>query len=305
LTAVQLIPWAAVVVNHDGGHHLETCVRSLLALGAGDARPEQIVVVDNASSDGSADALAAAFAEEPAVRVVWTGANLGYASGANRGIAATRTPVVAVLNADTVVQPGAPAAVLRCLASDERIGAVGPRILEVTGEVYPSARHVPSFTDAAGHGLLYFVWRDNPFTRRYRQTDADPTTARDVDWLSGSALWLRRAALDDIGGWDERYFMYLEDVDLGWRLGHAGWRVVYDPEGAVVHVGGASTSRRPYRMALEHHRSMWRFSRRRFTGARRVALPAVGALITARAGASLVDVAWRRARDARRAAAGR
>jgi N-acetylglucosaminyl-diphospho-decaprenol L-rhamnosyltransferase len=298
-------PWAAVVVNHDGGHHLESCVRSLLALGAGDARPEQVVVVDNASSDGSADALAAAFAEEPAVRVVWTGDNLGYARGANRGIAATRAPVVAVLNPDTVVQPGAAAAVLRCFAGDERIGAVGPRILEVTGEVYPSARRVPSFTDAAGHGLLYFVWRTNPFTRRYRQTDADPDAVRDVDWVSGSALWLRRDALDDVGGWDERYFMYLEDVDLGWRLGQRGWRVVYDPEGAVVHVGGTSTSRRPYRMAIEHHRSMWRFARRRFTGARRVALPAVGALITARAGAALVDVGWRRARDARRATAGR
>jgi N-acetylglucosaminyl-diphospho-decaprenol L-rhamnosyltransferase len=297
--------WAAVVVNHDGGAHLETCVRSLLALGAGDARPAQVVVVDNASHDGSADALAAAFAEEPAVRVVWTGANLGYARGANRGIAVTRTPVVAVLNPDTVLQPGAAAAVLRCLESDEHIGAVGPRILEVTGEVYPSARTVPSFADAAGHGLLYFVWRGNTFTRRYRQTDADPTVARDVDWVSGSALWLRRAALDDVGGWDERYFMYLEDVDLGWRLGRRGWRVVYDPEGAVVHVGGTSTSRRPYRMALEHHRSMWRFSQRRYTGARRAALPAVGALITARAGAALVDVAWRRARDARRAPRGR
>ncbi len=294
-----------MVVNHDGGHHLETCVRSLLALGAGDARPEQVVVVDNASGDGSAEALAEAFADEPLVRVVFTGANLGYARAANRGIAVTRTPVVAVLNADTVVQPGAAAAVLRCLAGDERIGAVGPRILEVSGEVYPSARSVPSFVDAAGHGLLYFVWRTNPFTRRYRQTDADPTATRDVDWVSGSALWLRRSALDDVGGWDERYFMYLEDVDLGWRLGRAGWRVVYDPEGAVVHVGGASTSRRPYRMAVEHHRSMWRFARRRFTGRRRVALPGVAALIGARAGAALVDVAWRRARDARKVAPGR
>jgi N-acetylglucosaminyl-diphospho-decaprenol L-rhamnosyltransferase len=297
--------WAAVVVNHDGGHHLESCVRSLLALGAGEARPEQVVVVDNASTDGSADALAATFADDPTVRVVWTGANLGYARAANRGIAATRTPVVAVLNPDTVVQPGAAAAVLQRLADDERIGAVGPRILEVSGAVYPSARRIPSFVDAAGHGLLFFVWPRNPFTRRYRQTDADPAAVRDVDWVSGSAVWLRRTALDDVGGWDERYFMYLEDVDLGWRLGRHGWRVVYDPEGAVVHVGGTATSRRPYRMALEHHRSMWRFAERRFTGARRMALPLVGGLIAARAGASLADVAWRRARDARRAGTGR
>jgi N-acetylglucosaminyl-diphospho-decaprenol L-rhamnosyltransferase len=302
---VTVQSWAAVVVNHNGGAYVEPCVRSLLALGPGEARPEQVVVVDNASTDGSADALAAAFVAEPAVRVVWTGANLGYARAANRGIAATRTPVVAVLNPDTVVQPGTASAVLRCLAGDDRIAAVGPRILEVTGEVYPSARRVPSFVEAAGHGLLFFVWPANPFTRRYRQTDADPTVVRDVDWVSGSAVWLRRAALDDVGGWDERYFMYLEDVDLGWRLSRRGWRVVYDPEGAVVHVGGTSTSRRPYRMALEHHRSMWRFSQRRFTGARRAVLPVMGVLIAGRAGAALVDVAWRRACDARRVAAGR
>jgi N-acetylglucosaminyl-diphospho-decaprenol L-rhamnosyltransferase len=305
VTGLSALSWAAVVVNHDGGHHLESCVRSLLALGTGGSRPDQVVVVDNASRDGSADALAAAFAHEPTVRVVWTGANLGYAKAANRGIAVTRAPVVAVLNADTVVQPGAAAAVLRCLAGDERIGAVGPRILEVNGATYPSARRIPSFRDAAGHGVLFFVWPTNPFTRRYRETDADPDAVRDVDWVSGSAVWLRRSALDDIGGWDERYFMYLEDVDLGWRLGRHGWRVVYDPEGAVVHVGGASTSRRPYRMAIEHHRSMWRFAERRAAGARRATLPVVGALITARAGAALADVAWRRARDARRTAAGR
>ena len=82
-----------------------------------------------------------------------------------------------------------------------------------------------------------------------------------------------RRALDEVGGWDERYFMYLEDVDLCWRLRGAGWEITYEPAGVVDHVQGASTARTPYRMLAEHHRSAWRFARRRFTGARALVLP--------------------------------
>jgi N-acetylglucosaminyl-diphospho-decaprenol L-rhamnosyltransferase len=108
---------------------------------------------------------------------------------------------------------------------------------------------------------------------RYRALDADAAKPRDVDWLSGSAMWFRRAALDAVGGWDERYFMYMEDLDLCTRLRAAHWRVVYEPAGEIVHVQGASTSRRPYRMIAEHHRSAWRFLRRRLHGVRAVLLP--------------------------------
>jgi N-acetylglucosaminyl-diphospho-decaprenol L-rhamnosyltransferase len=92
-------------------------------------------------------------------------------------------------------------------------------------------------------------------------------------------VWLRRAAVDAVGGWDAGYFMYVEDVDLCWRLSTAGWRVAYEPGGEVVHVQGASTARRPYRMLFEHHRSLLRFAAKRWHGWRRVLLvPAVGYL---------------------------
>ena len=259
--------WAAVVVNYNAGAALAGCVR-----------PE-VVVVDNASTDGSVGGLLRA---HPGVRVVHSGGNLGYARAANLGIAATSAPVVAVLNPDTVLTAGTGDALTARFAAEPDLGAVGPRLHNADGSVYPSARRVPSLADAVGHGLLFFVWRDNPFTRRYRETGADPARPRDVDWVSGAAVWLRRAALDDVGGWDERYFMYVEDVDLCWRLHRAGWRVAYEPAGTVEHLLGVSTAGRPYRMIAEHHRSLLRFASVRFTGPRRPLLAPAAAFLAAR-----------------------
>ena len=106
-------------------------------------------------------------------------------------------------------------------------------------------------------------------------------------------MWLRRDALDAVGGWDERYFMYMEDVDLCWRLRRGGFGVAYEPAGIVVHVQGTSASRRPYRMLLEHHRSAWRFARARLTGARAVLLPFAAVYFAARAVMAMTDHAWR------------
>jgi N-acetylglucosaminyl-diphospho-decaprenol L-rhamnosyltransferase len=267
--------WAAVVVNYNAGPAVTDCVGSVLAQ---EPRPE-VVVVDNASTDGSVDGLRRA---HPDVRIVHSGGNLGYARAANLGIAATGAPIVAVLNPDTVLQPGTGAALVSRFAAEPDLGAAGPRLHNPDGSVYPSARQVPSLVDAVGHGLLFFVWRDNPFTRRYRETGADPGRARDVDWVSGAAVWLRRAALDDVGGWDERYFMYVEDVDLCWRLHRAGWRVAYEPAGTVEHLLGVSTAGRPYRMIAEHHRSLLRFATVRFTGPKRALLGPAAAFLTAR-----------------------
>jgi N-acetylglucosaminyl-diphospho-decaprenol L-rhamnosyltransferase len=267
--------WAAVIVNYNAGEALVGCVDALLV-----EAPDEVVVVDNDSSDRSVEALRAA---HPQLTVVAAGENLGYARAANLGIAATRAPVVAVFNPDTAVRPGAAAALRARFAAEPDLGAVGPTLLNTDGTVYPSARAVPSLADAVGHGLLYFVWAGNPFTRRYRQTDADPGRPRDVDWVSGAAVWLRRAALDAVGGWDERYFMYVEDVDLCWRLRRAGWRVAYEPGAAVEHLLGVSTAGAPYRMIAEHHRSLYRFAARRFTGRRRALLPAAAGFLSARA----------------------
>lgn len=282
--------WAAVVINYEAGAALCNCVRSLLDDTSAGASP-QVVVVDNGSSDGSAATVAQAL---PAVTVLDPGANLGYARAANLGIAATDTPVVAVCNPDLEVKTGAAGAVLGRLDAEGDLGAVGPMIRNTDGTIYPSARSVPRLRDAVGHGLLGLVWSTNPFTRRYRQLDADPRRRRDVDWVSGAAVWLRRGALTAAGGWDERYFMYVEDVDLCWQLRQRGWRVGYEPGAVVTHVQGATTAKHPYRMIAEHHRSLYRFASKRWRGVRRLALPLAAAFLAVRAGLAMADHALRR-----------
>jgi N-acetylglucosaminyl-diphospho-decaprenol L-rhamnosyltransferase len=285
--------WAAVVVNYEAGPLLLECVRSVLADES--AGPVELVVVDNGSSDGSVEAVEKNF---PGVLVVHSPGNVGYSRAANLGIAATRAPIIAVLNADLTLDPGSAGALVPRMEHDARLGAVGPRVANVDGSDYPSARRIPSVPLAAGHAVFGLVWPANPFTTRYRQLDADPAVRRDVDWVSGSAVWLSRAALDAIGGWDERYFMYMEDLDLSWRLRRGGWRIEYEPAGRVVHVQGAMTSRHPYRMTVEHHRSAWQFCRRRFTGLRAALLPFAGIFLAFRAVMAMGEHAWRASKEA-------
>ncbi len=274
--------WSAVVVNYEAGPLLTECVRTLLADTSAGA-PE-VVVVDNGSDDGSVAALRDAF---PAVPVLDPGGNVGYSAAANVGIAATSAPVVAVCNPDLLVGAGTAAALLARLDAEPDLAAVGPAIFEPDGSRYPSARQVPRLIDAVGHGTVGLVKHENRFTRRYRELDADPTQPRDVDWVSGAAVWLRRSALDEVGGWDDGYFMYVEDVDLCWRLGRAGWRIAYEPDGSVTHVQGASTDRRPYRMIVEHHRSLYRFAGKRWHGWRRVLLVPAAGYLGVRAGVAV------------------
>ena len=259
--------WAAIVVNYETGSHLTACVRSLLA-DTSVGEPE-LVVVDNGSDDGSVAALTR---EVGAVRVLGAGTNLGYAGGANLGVAGTRAPVVAILNADVEVAPGTAGALLARLDAEPDLAAVGPVIRNPDGSQYPSTRIVPSPRDAVGHALLGLVHPSNRFTRRYRQLDVDTAKPRDVEWLSGAAMWLRRSALQSVGGWDEHYFMYLEDIDLCWRLRRLGWRIAYEPGGAVMHVQAVSTDRHPYRMIVRHHRSAYRFAAKRWRGMSRLLL---------------------------------
>ena len=277
--------WAAVVVNFEAGSLLVDCVQSLLDDTS--AGTPEVVVVDNGSTDGSVAALRAA---HPGARVVEPGTNLGYAAAANRGIAATAAPIVAVGNPDLVVTKGTAAALLARFDSEPDLGALGPAIDNPDGTRYPSARAHSSTVDAVGHAMLGRLFPRNRFTRRYRQLDAAWDRARDVDWVSGALVFLRRSALDSVGGWDERYFMYMEDVDLGWRLRRLGWRVGYEPAGHATHVQGASTAAHPYRMIIEHHRSAFRFAERRWHGARRLLLLPAAGFLTLRA---LVDLAAR------------
>jgi N-acetylglucosaminyl-diphospho-decaprenol L-rhamnosyltransferase len=277
---------AAVVVSYNVRELLLRCLTSLRADGI-----EQIVVVDNASADDSVDAVCTA---EPDVDLLALEANVGFATGVNRGVARTTTPYVAVVNPDEVVQPGATKALVEALEGDPGLALVGPRIETPEGRLYPSARTFPNLAVAAGHAALYLVWPTNPFSRRYRMLDWDHATARDVDWVAGTHFVVRRRAWDAVGGFDEGYFMYMEDVDLCWRLRRAGWRVGYEPSARVVHAIGRSTDQTPYRMILAHHRSLLRYAAKTTRGPRRLLLPLMAAALGLRTVAAWAHRATRR-----------
>ena len=271
---------AAVVVDHDTGPLLTRCVRSLLDDGA-----ERVVVVENGEPGSAHDALTDIVGQHSGdVSIVRPGKNLGFGAGVNRGLAAlagagTSPEWILVSNADLHVHPGALSTLRHVLETHPAWAMVGPRIYTEEGEVYPSVRRFPSFAEAAGHALFALFNPENRFTKRYNPGPPPGDDVVPAGWISGSCFLARRSALDELGGFDEAYFMYAEDMDLCWRAHHAGWGVGYAGGAAVTHVQGVSTARHPYRMMVAHHRSALRFTVRTTAGWHRLALPLAVAVL--------------------------
>lgn len=224
--------------------------------------PVELVLVDNGTDPTAADAVAA----RTGARVLRPGRNLGYGAAANLGVAdpGNEPPRwLVVANPDVVWQPGALDELIEATARHPRGGAFGPRVLNEDGTVYPSARALPGLGTGVGHALLARVWPANPWTRAYR-TESAPKSERETGWLSGACLLLRAEAFTAVGGFDESYFMFFEDVDLGDRLGRAGWSSVYVPSATVTHAQGTSWRARPEPMIRAHHDSAVRYLTSRY-----------------------------------------
>jgi len=193
--------------------------------------------------------------------------NLGYGGGLNAAVAALDPAIEWVLlsNPDVELGIGAVDTLLDAASTDPKIAAIGPRVLTPKGETYPSARAIPSLRTGIGHAIFANVWTSNPWTRAYRR-DADYSPAqREAGWLSGSCLLVRRDAFAEIGGFDSAFFMYFEDVDLGYRLGRAGYKNMYEPAAVVTHTGAHATTSDSARMIIAHHESARRFLSRKYS----------------------------------------
>jgi N-acetylglucosaminyl-diphospho-decaprenol L-rhamnosyltransferase len=251
---------AVVSVTYSPGDTLTTFLDSLAVA---TTRTVRVILADNGSTDGAPER-----AQERAnVRLVPTGGNLGYGRGANRGVSELPNDVgwVVVANPDIEWRPGSLDTLMEATKRWPTGGAFGPLIRERNGEVYPSARLLPSLGRGIGHALLGRIWPGNPWTREYRQSDTE-VTERVAGWLSGSCQLLRREAFDSVRGFDPRYFMYFEDVDLGDRLTRAGWRNIYVPSAEIVHEGGHAASRESAKMLAAHHRSAYQYLADRHRG---------------------------------------
>ena len=223
----------------------------------------EIIVVDNLSDDADA---ARSIVEGHGGRWLSALTNGGYGAGINAGVAAlSLCDYVAITNPDVVVSGDALATLVAHASADVSVGAIGPRILNEDGTVYPSARAQPSLRVGIGHALLGTAVPGNRWSRRYHE-DYAADAIREAGWLSGAFLVVRRDVFEHIGGFDESYFMYFEDVDLGARIAQAGFANIYDPSAQVVHAGAQSTSTHASAMVREHHASAYRFLARKYPG---------------------------------------
>lgn len=223
---------AVIVVSYETRELLDRCLVSL--------RDEalEVWVVDNASRDGSA---AMVRDRHPDVNLIASDENLGFGRAVNLAAAGAQGHWLIAANADVALRPGAIGALLQAAARDGRAGVFAPRLVLPDGTTQHSVHPFPTlpFTVAFSLGLPQRVrrWAD----RLTLEGFWDPARPRRVDWAVGAFLLVRREAFEAVGGFDERQWMYAEDLDLGWRLARAGWRTRYVPEALVDHTESAST----------------------------------------------------------------
>lgn len=278
---------SVVMVSYQSADDLPECLSSLK--GAAGTRDLELIVVDNASRDNSAD-----IAQAHGATVIRNSGNPGLSAAINQGAAAAGGSWIFLLNPDTRLEENSIELLVQRLESDSRIGAAGPHIVQPDGSTYPTGRRFPSFFVGVLHAVLGAVWPSNPATKRYHMVEMDRTTAQDVDWVSGSCMMVRRAAFESLNGFDAKYFMYFEELDFCLRLHRAGWRVVFDPAATVMHKVGGSTKSAPYRKVINHHKSAVRFFWRRHEKSPFIVLtPLVALMLVVRGLASLAAVAVR------------
>ena len=220
-------PVAVVIPSWNSASLLPDCLGSLVGQGA----DLEVLVVDNGSTDGTLEYL-----REQVVRHVALPRNLGFAAAVNRGVAKTTAPAVLVLNADAVLEPGAVARLLDALEADPELGGAQPRILQLEqggGRNIDSARLYSAGQALTADGRGYELGAGEAQADRYLQP-------REVFGVCGAACLLRRRLFDEVGGYDERYFSFYEDVDLNVRGRIAGWRFAYVPNAVAWHLGNAS-----------------------------------------------------------------
>lgn len=225
----------------------------------------EVVVVDNASDDRDGSRRITA---DHGAHYIQLERNLGYGAGVNAALTQIREPGAHLLvcNADLEFEAGAIDFLIDYAKANPDVGSVGPAILNTDGSVYPSARRSPSLRVGIGHALLGDIAPRNRWSQLYRDESATSATPRAADWLSGACLLVPTERFRAVGGFDESYFMYFEDVDLGDRLRAAGYRNVYVPTSRVTHLGGHSTQGTSTRMLAAHHSSAYRYLARRYSG---------------------------------------
>jgi hypothetical protein len=250
----------AIVVSYNTRDLLLDCLAALETVRAA-GELERIIVVDSSSPDGSAETARIAYPKVDLIEVP----NGGYGAAANAGMLRSNADAMLVLNADTVVPSGAALTLSAALAHDACIAVAGPRLRYPDGRLQPSRRRFPQrWTPIFESTVLQDWFPNNRWVRDYYVADRPEDVQQDVDWLYGAALMVRRAACEEVGGFDEQLRMYCEETEWCWRLRQAGWTVRYVPEAEITHHEGASSAADSPTRQINFDYSRVEFQRRLF-----------------------------------------
>lgn len=249
---------AVTVVNYNTFEHLRKCLYSVEP-----EAPQEVYVVDNASTDGSLEMVKAEF---PGTHVIANQGNPGYGTAANQAIFQTGAKYVLLLNSDTCIQPGTLSNLSGYMERHPHAAVVGPRLVNPDGSLQPSCYSFPT----PSHVFLEesSLWRliglvpvlDDHYLRTWSHSYSRP-----VPWVLGAALVIRRDAFLDLGGFDTSFFMGHEEVDFCYRLLAAGWQTHFTPCATIVHFGGASTQQQRSEMLVQFYLSLIQFYKKHYS----------------------------------------
>ncbi|MBI2908636.1 MAG: glycosyltransferase family 2 protein, partial [Chloroflexi bacterium] len=253
-----LSPVSIVIVSWNVQDLLRRCLESILASGSGAGA--EIVVVDNASSDGAMGMVRKRF---PQVRLVVNQSNLGFAAACNQGMRLAGGRYVMLLNPDTEMRGDAIDRMVSYLDEHPEVGMVGPKLLNPDGSIQSSRRRFPTLATAFVESTMIQQYLPNsPELKRFYMLDRSDDTVQEVDWLVGACLMARREVVRTAGVLDESFFMYYEEVDWCYRIRKAGWSIVYLPGAEVIHYYGGSSQKDLSRRHINFNTSKYRFFRK-------------------------------------------
>jgi len=252
-----------IIVSYNVRDHLAACLRSIYGTCAG-LDPE-VIVVDNASADGSVQMVRDRF---PQVSLIVNAENIGFARANNQGYAVSHGEYVLLLNPDTLIKPGAVQVVLRFMETVPDAGLAGCRLINTDGTVQKSIMNMPSTAEYLSRALFI----DRLFFDRHKKATYYRGKPFTVGMVSGAFMMVRRGALRDGSLFKDNCFLYTEEPELCIRLWHNGWKVYFTPDGEIVHHGGQSTQGDEIRHFIELQRSMKQLFSRHWTGWGRIAI---------------------------------
>ncbi|MGF9699865.1 glycosyltransferase family 2 protein [Paenibacillus sp. MABNR03] len=223
----------------------------------------ELIVVDNASHDGSVEAIRDAF---PEVRIIANRDNTGFAVANNQAMEIAKGRYILLLNSDTVVQKDTLEIMIGFMDRHPEMGASGCKVILPDGSLDKACKRgfpTPSASFYYAFGISH-MFPDRPKFNQYQLGHLSPDNEYPVDCLVGAFMLVRRETIDQVGGLDETFFMYGEDIDWCYRIKEAGWGIYYYPHTYIVHYKGASARRKPMKIIYEFHRAMWVFHRKHY-----------------------------------------